>query len=628
MSTLRKLILAIATAAALAACSYNPSYEGATCSPGGICPGDLVCDTDNVCKANPSGGTDAADDDGGGDTDAATDGGPEIDGAIDVTPPNTTIQSAPSAISGPSVTFIVDSTEAGSTFRCSVDSTVLMACTSTQMFSALAAGTHTFRAAATDMAGNEDPTPVEYTWTVDLNVLDTTITMGPSGTSGPNPTFRFDSTRPGTFECMLTPGDTAFTSCASPKAYTGLTEVGSPGYTFQVRARDTAGNVDDTPAMQTFLVDATGPTVSITTPAVNGTVGTSFTLAFNTESGATYTCQLDSATVINPCANGRSFTGLTSATAHTIRVTGTDSFGNVGPAATNSFTVDDLGPSLTISGTPANGSTPATTSAALTFQIQPTNEPAPYSFECKFDTATTFTACTGFNQSGLADGAHTLRVRAIDRFNNIGGEVTHTWTITPMSTTIQAIRQGIALGTRVQISTNVRVTGKTNNRFWVQEVDGTATLTVSRGITVMPANWTGDTTIVAGRGLVVTGTVANVNGNLALNPATYIGTGNFTAYKPRSTNNDSLVVLSEVNEGMYVSTGGRHSTTAAQTCQDYDFCIVSCESSTPVIDSVDAAPAGQIDPGQYHAFEGVLEGVGTGFVYYVTTATEQSDICL
>ena len=627
MSTLRSLILAIATAAALAACSYNPNYEGAACSPGGICPGDLVCDTDNVCRADPSGGIDAATDDADpGDPDAATDGGMEIDGAPDVTPPNTTIQSAPSAISGPSVTFIVDSTEAGSTFRCSVDSTVLMSCTATQMFSGLAAGTHTFRAAATDMAGNEDPTPVEYTWMVDLNVLDTTITMGPSGTSGPAPTFRFTSTRPGTFECMPTPGESAFTACASPKSYTALTEVGAPGYTFQVRARDTAGNIDDTPAMQTFLVDATGPTVAISTPSVNGVVGTSFNLAFNVEAGATYTCQLDSGTVINPCANGRSFTGLTSAAAHTIRVTGTDSFGNVGPATTNTFNVDDLGPSVTIGGTPTNGSTVATTSAALTFQIQPTNEPAPFSFECRFDTAAVFTACTGFNQSGLADGSHTLRVRAKDRFNNVGGEVTHTWTISPMTTTILAIRQGIALGTRVRISTNVRVTGKTNNRFWVQEVDGSTAITVSRGITVgTPAL---DAQVTPGRQMTITGTVANLNGNLALSPATYIVTGNLTPYQPRSTSNDSLVLLSELNEGMYTTTGGRHSTTAAPTCQDYDFCIVSCESSTPVIDSVDAVVSGQLMPTRYHTFDGVLEGAGSGFVYYVTGAAEQSDICL
>ena len=378
--------------------------------------------------------------------------------------------------------------------------------------------------------------------------------------------------------------------------------------------------------MQTFLVDATGPTVAITTPSVNGVVGTSFNLAFNVEAGATYTCQLDNGTVINPCANGRSFTGLTSAAAHTIRVTGTDSFGNVGPATTNSFTVDDLGPSVTIGGTPTNGSTPATTSAALTFQIQPTNEPAPFSFECRFDTAPSFTACTSFNQSGLTDGAHTLRVRAKDRFNNTGGEVTHTWTVTPMSTTILAIRQGIALGTRVRISANVRVTGKTNNRFWVQEVDGTATLTVSRGITVMPASL--DATVTVGRQMTITGTIANVNGNLALNPATYIATGNFAPYQPRSTNLDSLVLLSEINEGMYVNTGGRHSTTAAQTCQDFDFCILSCQNEMPVIDSVDAAPPGQVEAGRYHVFDGIVEGFGTGFVYYVTTASEQSDICL
>ena len=78
------------------------------------------------------------------------------------------------------------------------------------------------------------------------------------------------------------PLETAFTTCTSPKAYAGLAER-TGGYTFQVRARDTANNVDATPAQQSFLVDATGPTITISAPVANATVGTSVTLTFTTE---------------------------------------------------------------------------------------------------------------------------------------------------------------------------------------------------------------------------------------------------------------------------------------------------------------------------------------------------------
>jgi hypothetical protein len=627
MSTMRFAILSLA--AALAACSYSPDYGDGTvqCGPGGLCPGNLMCDpADNVCRSNP-GGVDAAvtDADNGGDGDMT-------DGDVDVTPPNTILVSTPSAISGVNVTFIVDSTEPNSTFRCSVDSTTLMACTATQMFMSLAAGTHTFRAAATDPSGNEDTTPVEYTWMVDPTVLDTTITMGPGATAGANVSFSFVSTRPGTFECMLSPNETTFTSCSSPKMYTGLTQIAAPGYTFQVRAKDTAGNTDASPAMQTFMVDTTGPTVNITAPTNNATVGTSMTLTFTSEVGATHTCQLDSQAVINPCASGRVFNSLTSAAnPHVIKVTGTDPFGN-STMVMNTFTVDDVGPSLTISGSPSNGTTVNTTSANLTFSIVPANEPTPFTFECKFNTAPTFTACSSFTMSGLLQGTQTLQVRAKDRFGNIGGAVTHTWDIQPLNTTILNIRTtGIAVGTLVRLSTNIRVTGKTNNRFWVQEADGATTPPPSnRGITIMPTNQSAiDSTVVPGRSMTIIGAVSNMNGNLVIAQASLFNGSLLAPYNAKDTNRDSLVLLSEANEGMLVNSAGTALTqTLDQNCTNYDFCIETCARTMPYIYSIDGITSGMLTIGSDHTFEGIVEGEGTGFTFYVNTANRQSDACL
>jgi hypothetical protein len=81
---------------------------------------------------------------------------------------------------------------------------------------------------------------------------DTIIDSGPSGiTNDPTPTFAFHSTEPGsTFQCD-SEGAYGFTSCTSPETTRRL--VDGP-HTFQVRARDAAGNQDPVPASRSFTV--------------------------------------------------------------------------------------------------------------------------------------------------------------------------------------------------------------------------------------------------------------------------------------------------------------------------------------------------------------------------------------
>ena len=93
----------------------------------------------------------------------------------------------------------------------------------------------------------------------DVTPPQTTITSGTSGTV-PNgeATFTFRSSEPGsTFQCSL--DRAAYTSCASPKAYSGLAK-GS--HTFKVRAVDAAGNVDPTPSSRAWTA-AGDPTPAV-----------------------------------------------------------------------------------------------------------------------------------------------------------------------------------------------------------------------------------------------------------------------------------------------------------------------------------------------------------------------------
>ncbi|HZH14193.1 MAG TPA: Ig-like domain-containing protein [Archangium sp.] len=114
----------------------------------------------------------------------------------------------------------------------------------------LSDGAHTVQAVSEVLAARSLRSTLN-TFTVDTGAPDTSIVSGPSGfTRERNPAFEFSSTEPGvTYECSLNGAE--FTTCPSPFT---LRELAEDGYTLQVRARDAAGNVDESPATRTFRV--------------------------------------------------------------------------------------------------------------------------------------------------------------------------------------------------------------------------------------------------------------------------------------------------------------------------------------------------------------------------------------
>ncbi|WP_363320434.1 DNRLRE domain-containing protein [Pseudonocardia sp.] len=85
----------------------------------------------------------------------------------DTTPPDTVIGSGPAASStATSATFAFSSSEGGSTFTCAVNGGTAVACTSPLQLTGMAPGSYSLAVRATDAAGNADPTPATYAWTV------------------------------------------------------------------------------------------------------------------------------------------------------------------------------------------------------------------------------------------------------------------------------------------------------------------------------------------------------------------------------------------------------------------------------------------------------------------------------
>ena len=334
--------------------------------------------------------------------------------ADDTTSPNTSVTSGPSGgTEATSASFGFSSDEAGSTFRCKLDSGAWEACTSPKAYSNLALGAHTFSVEATDPSGNVDATPAGRSFAVvDQTAPETSITAGPGAGStiaSASPSFSFTSPEPdAAFECKLDAG--AWAACASPRA---LTSLGDGSHTFSVRAKDAAGNTDPTPDGRTFTVDTTAPNTAIGSGPSGTITQTAASFAFTGEAGGSFECRLDAGAWAT-CASPKAYTGLAQGS-HTFQLRAKDAAGNTDQTpAERTFTVDTAAPDTSITvGLPAGGTI---TEPGTSFSF--TSPELGATFECRLDTGA-WAACTSpHSLTALGDGSHTFAVRAKDAAGN------------------------------------------------------------------------------------------------------------------------------------------------------------------------------------------------------------------
>jgi hypothetical protein len=350
---------------------------------------------------------------------------------LDTTPPDTMITGQPA---NPTNSVLADfsfaSTESGSLFQCSLDDGAFTACGSPHAYSSLGAGLHTVDVKATDAAGNIDPTPVRYSWTIDLTPPDTALTGQPaSQTNSISADFTFSFTEAGsTFQCSLDSG--AYEVCTSPHSFAGLA---GGLHTFMVMAIDAAGNADPLPARYSWTIDLTPPDTMITGQPADPTNSISADIVFaSTEAESTFQCSLDGG-VYTTCSSPHSFTGL-AAGMHAFDVKATDVVGNADPTpARYAWTIDTTPPDTMITDQPAN----PTNSISAEFTFSSTEAVA--AFQCSLDYGA-YAVCTSPHSfAGLAAGVHTVDVKATDAAGNTDPiSARYTWTIdlTPPDTDI------------------------------------------------------------------------------------------------------------------------------------------------------------------------------------------------
>lgn len=341
----------------------------------------------------------------------AVDGGGNVDPTparrkwrVDTKQPDTKLDETPARLSTGSARFSFESTERGSTFECRLDDGDFEPCSSPKSYSNLGDGAHRFRVRALDRAGNPDPKPAGWRWTVDTVPPDTKIDSGPASLSHEaTATFSLSSEPGATFECRLDGRD--WGSCA---AVTGLKD---GRHAFRARAKDEAGNVDPTPARWSWEVDLP-PETEITAGPKGPTASASATFKFSaTETPATFECKLDARDWI-ACASPKLYSGLSEGS-HTFRVRAKDSKGNVDPTpAERAWKVDTVSPNTAVTSGPKAST--GSNSASLSF----TSSESDSTFECRLDGGAWKACSPPKSYSGLANGAHVFEVRAIDAAGN------------------------------------------------------------------------------------------------------------------------------------------------------------------------------------------------------------------
>jgi MYXO-CTERM domain-containing protein len=317
--------------------------------------------------------------------------------------------------------FVFAATVAASTFECRVDGAAFAVCASTFSTAALATGSHTIDVRAVDPLGFRDPTPATFTWVVDVTAPTTTIvTSEPNPTADPTGDFVFSSNDPqATFECSIDAA--AFAACTATFSTPALAD-GS--HTIDVRAKDTAGNVDATPATYTWVVDSGAPDTTIATKEPNPTNDPTGDFVFTSDDPlATFQCRVDAA-AFAACTATFSTAALLDGS-HTLDVRAVDVNNNVDATpATYTWVVDTVPPDTAIDTKPANPSPSAT--GAFVFS---SNDVAA-TFQCSID-GSAFVACPkALATAALANGSHTLQVRAVDAAGNTDATpASYTWTI-------------------------------------------------------------------------------------------------------------------------------------------------------------------------------------------------------
>jgi large repetitive protein len=302
----------------------------------------------------------------------------------------------------------------------------------------LTEGNHTVNAVAINTAqGVQSQVSGTNTFTVDLTPPAAPVVTTPadgSRTNDTTPTYS-GTAEPGSTVTVIvdgTPVGTTTADAAGNWSFTPTTGLSSGQHTVTATATDAAGNTSPQGNTNTFTVNATVPEAPVITGPPNNTVTNDNTppISGTAPPNSTVTVIIDGTpvgTTTSDAAGNWTFTPTVPLPdgPHDITATTTNSVGNTSPPSnTVRITVDTGVPDTTIVSGPSDNTESA--SATFTFSSNETG----VTYECNLDGAG-YVPCTNpVTFENLAEGEHTLLVRARDGAGNVDPTpASATWTV-------------------------------------------------------------------------------------------------------------------------------------------------------------------------------------------------------
>ncbi|MDP3156351.1 MAG: Ig-like domain-containing protein [Archangium sp.] len=393
----------------------------------------------------------------------------------------------------------------------------------------LSDGAHAARATATDAVGNVSVSSNTNTFTVDTTAPAAPVVVTPGNGSriGSNtPSITGTAEANATITVFVDGVSVGTTTANASGAWTFTSaQLADGAHTTRATATDSVGNVSVNSNTNSFTVDTTPPAAPIVATPANGsrTGDNTPTVSGTSEANATVTVSIDgvvAGTVTADASGNWSFTTAALAEgAHTVRVTATDSVGNVSVNSnTNTFTVDTVPPAAPVVTAPANGSSTANSTPSISGTAEANSTVTVIIDGVSAGTTTANASGTWtFTSALLADGVHTARATATDAVGNVSvNSNTNSFSIDTSAPVAPAI---ITPANGARIATNTaRVTGVSDANVTITVfIDG-----VSAGTTMADSagNWAFTTASLADGAHAVLATATDAVGNVSVNSNT------------------------------------------------------------------------------------------------------------